>query len=1436
MKTFFKIALFFCMLVSAYGQSQNVTATPGTGILIAPSTFFTGNGAAMLSAESGKATAAFSWNGQRLTNLADPSSAQDAATKAWTTANFQGVIPNLPTFTSSTITLGNGVVLTGTTSGTITVQGNTFNGASQLVQTTSGGLLPVLSAINLMNINASNIASGSLNDARLSANVTLQGNTFNGNLQLVQTTSGGILPILDGSNLTNVHAATFTGALSGDVTGTQSATVVQRINGTSLAGLATGILKNTTATGVPSIAVAGTDYLTPTGDGSGLTNLNASALSSGTVSAARMPAFSGDITTSSGSTSATVTKINGTALSGLSTGILKNTTATGVPSIAISGTDYAPATSGSSILYGNGVGGFSSVTVSTGLTFTPSSGVLAATGGGTVTSVAQTVPTGFAVSGSPVTGSGTLAITYSGQIPATSMPAFTGDITTTAGGTSATVTKINATSLAGLATGLLKNTTATGVPSIAVSGTDYAPATSGSSILYGNGSGAFSNVTISSGLTFSGGVLSATATSGFANPMTTLGDTIYGGASGTATRLAGVTTSSATGVFISTATSTGAAQVPAWSLAPTFTGTNLTALNASNITTGTLTNGVLSASVTLQGNTFNGNSQLVQTTSAGALPALSGANLTSLNASNISSGTLADGRLSSNVPLKNAANIFTAEQSIGGSANGIQFLADDLTTSIMGMNGSTIYCFQNAFSFDGGSGNTHNLDFPNWTAVTFTNGVGAVYVPTVSPSSDSSQKVASTAFVQNVLTANTVKKLTITFTPTSTGWYRLCQRDPNLWGINCVVRTAESDGGQNTQIMGGTNGYSPTTGLLQVEHTNNVVVVDQGRLNTDPSLNSRIFFDLHVTTTGVSTSVDFYDLDSSITTFSSPSQPSGSGESTLYSLTFNSADLINTTSNIAGANFVQTTFSNGVVYADSAGKFSSVTLSGGLTLSGGVLTQGASLTNPMTTLGDIIYGDTGGTAARLAGLTTSGATGILRSTATGTGAATAPVWDVAPTFTGTNITALNGSNLASGTVAAARMPAFSGDITTTAGGTAATVTKINGTALSGLATGIIKNTTSTGVPSIAAAGTDYAAATSGSAILAGNGAGGFSNVTTTLGDVVYGGASGAGTRLAGYTTSGGTAVLVSTATASGAAQAPTWSASPGISITGTASGLSTVASAGFILGNNSTGSATGSYTAFGSFMNTLQGSTQGAIAYRGSTTWTGLGTGTSGFALLTQGASANPIWSPVIRSVVSQTFTSSGTYTPTAGMVYCEVFCIGGGGGGGGCVSAVTAAASGGGGAGGFSWSLLTAATVSSSQTVTIGASGAGGTSGPNNGSAGGNSSLGTLVIANGGSGGIGASSVRALGGVGGTAGTGTMTVAGDDGLPGGIAVGSGEGGRGGYCPYGHAGISPIAAGAGNAATGFGSGGSGAYEPTATVAVAGGAGAQGYILIVEYVR
>jgi hypothetical protein len=121
----------------------------------------------------------------------------------------------------------------------------------------------------------------------------------------------------------------------------------------------------------------------PALDGSLLTTLNASALSSGTVPSAR-----GGAGTVSG-----ILKANGS----------------GTVSVATSGTDYAPATSGSSILYGNGSGGFSPVTIGSGLNF--SGGTLSNTGGGGGSvSVTASTP-GIVVNPSPGTGTFTVGLT-----------------------------------------------------------------------------------------------------------------------------------------------------------------------------------------------------------------------------------------------------------------------------------------------------------------------------------------------------------------------------------------------------------------------------------------------------------------------------------------------------------------------------------------------------------------------------------------------------------------------------------------------------------------------------------------------------------------------------------------------------------------------------------------------------------------------------------------------------------------------------------------------------------------------------------------------------------------------------------------------------------------------------------------------------------------
>jgi hypothetical protein len=138
-------------------------------------------------------------------------------------------------------------------------------------------------------------------------------------------------------------------------------------------------------------------FNTDTGLFEGYSGGSWSAFSSGAgVVSIAIAASNGFAGSSSGGTTPTLT------LSTTVNGIIKgNGTAM---SAAVSGTDYAPATSGTSILYGDGSGGFSNVTIGSGVSF--AGGTLSATGSGTVTSITA----GTGLTGGTITTSGTIAI------------------------------------------------------------------------------------------------------------------------------------------------------------------------------------------------------------------------------------------------------------------------------------------------------------------------------------------------------------------------------------------------------------------------------------------------------------------------------------------------------------------------------------------------------------------------------------------------------------------------------------------------------------------------------------------------------------------------------------------------------------------------------------------------------------------------------------------------------------------------------------------------------------------------------------------------------------------------------------------------------------------------------------------------------------------
>lgn len=212
---------------------------------------------------------------------------------------------------------------------------------------------------------------------------------------------------------------------------------------------------------------------------------------------------------------------------------------------------------------------------------------------------------------------------------------------------------------------------------------------------------------------------------------------------------------------------------------------------------------------------------------------------------------------------------------------------------------------------------------------------------------------------------------------------------------------------------------------------------------------------------------------------------------------------------------------------------------------------------------------------------------------------------------------------------------------------------------------------------------------------------------------------------------------------------------------------------------------------------------------------------TTAFVLANGGAS--------VKSVKSQIFTSSGTYTPSTGMIYCIVQGCGGGGQGGCCTSLVTSIGAGGGG-GAFGLSLITAATIGASKSVTIGIGGSTSIAGANNGQAGGQTSLGTLAIFPGGGGGANLSSLAGVGGAGGSSPTCDV---GSSGYNGGAVVVTGSiSGIGANGPFGRGGAE-IVNGIGNSGAGFGSGGGGAKGNNTSAAV-GGSGTPGIIYITEF--
>lgn len=260
----------------------------------------------------------------------------------------------------------------------------------------------------------------------------------------------------------------------------------------------------------------------------------------------------------------------------------------------------------------------------------------------------------------------------------------------------------------------------------------------------------------------------------------------------------------------------------------------------------------------------------------------------------------------------------------------------------------------------------------------------------------------------------------------------------------------------------------------------------------------------------------------------------------------------------------------------------------------------------------------------------------------------------------------------------------------------------------------------------------------------------------------------------------------------------------------------------------------------------------GNVTFSGAFTFTGTISGNTSVTFPTSGTLATTSQlSAYLKTVTPQTFTGSGTYTPTSGMAFCivEVQAPGGGSGGSTGGAAAHASAGAGGGGGGYARKLFTSAQVGASATVTIGAVGTAGTTGGGNGGTGGTTSValtgtGTLTIsATGGVGGGGAGSTAALialstpggGGVGSGGDFNCTGSAGTAGLSFGTTTLNLQG-SGGRSYFGGGAIGFPDGSAGSAGTGGGNYGGGASGGSSTTAnAAGAAGGSPLVYITEYI-
>jgi hypothetical protein len=629
---------------------------------------------------------AFTGNGSGLTSLnasALGSGTVPSAVISGAYGNITGVGTLTSLTVSGTVTLPANSIANSALQTSVTTQGNTFNGVSQLVQLNGSSQYPALSGTLITSLNASALASGTVPSAVVSGaygNITAVGTLTSLAVSGLITASSGTTSLavtgtpVAGTGITSLIQ--IGSAIAGGNAAANGGTYLGLNAPAAGAGSAADFL-NFQLNGVNKLLVTNAGAVTATsfngshsGNGSALTSLNGSNISSGTVNNSFL----------TGSGALTVTA--GTGLSGGGSVALGASTTLNLANTAVAANSYGSASSVATFTV-NAQGQLTTA-ASTAIAISGAqitSGAVGATFGGTgqtsyavgdilyagtTTTLAKlaAVATGSCLisqgaNTAPIYGSCTSLTATNGLNIAANQVGLGGTLANsttsfTSGGASS---QLQVTSGATVPTSDQFNITNAGSTGVTTAGVN------GLSIAYKGGAAAVESAATRIDLT--PGTTSGGTWNGFRFVPNATG--AVAGVTENAIKLDTLTTPGAgteNGIYVGTGydnilnyngasliSGTGIVQTAA--ISGSYTGITtvgtLTSLNVSGAVTlpaNSIANSALQASVTLQGNTFNGASQLVQLNASSQLPAVSGALLTSLNASALGSGTVPTGVVS----------------------------------------------------------------------------------------------------------------------------------------------------------------------------------------------------------------------------------------------------------------------------------------------------------------------------------------------------------------------------------------------------------------------------------------------------------------------------------------------------------------------------------------------------------------------------------------------------------------------------------------------------------------------------------------------------------------------------------------------------------------------------------------------------------------------